>query len=66
VRYLGVSNIYDPEMLEWMIGEARLKLGVVQNRSAITCLYNKGRINEMAGRWYEGNGWDWDSESPSP
>lgn len=29
---LGVSNIYDPTLLEWLIGEARVKVGVVQNR----------------------------------
>ena len=32
IRHLGVSNIYDPEMLKWMIAEARVKVGVVQNR----------------------------------
>lgn len=32
VHMLGVSNCYDPELLRWLIGEARVKLGVVQNR----------------------------------
>ena len=36
VRQLGVSNIYDPEMLRWMIAEARVKLEVVQNRCVVT------------------------------
>ncbi|ORY28133.1 NADP-dependent oxidoreductase domain-containing protein [Naematelia encephala] len=32
VRALGVSNCYDPALLEWLINEARIKVGVVQNR----------------------------------
>ncbi|WVF73172.1 hypothetical protein IAT40_007991 [Kwoniella sp. CBS 6097] len=32
VRHLGVSNIYDPSLLKWLIGEAKVKVGVVQNR----------------------------------
>ena len=32
LRQLGVSNIYDPEELKWLINEARVKVSVVQNR----------------------------------
>ncbi|RXK35721.1 hypothetical protein M231_07010 [Tremella mesenterica] len=32
VRTLGISNIYDPTLLQWLINEARIKVGVVQNR----------------------------------
>ncbi|WVR07834.1 hypothetical protein IAU60_004877 [Kwoniella sp. DSM 27419] len=32
VRRLGVSNIYDPALLSWLIQEARVGLSVVQNR----------------------------------
>lgn len=33
VRQLGVSNIYDTKELQWLIGEARVPVSVVQNRS---------------------------------
>jgi aryl-alcohol dehydrogenase-like predicted oxidoreductase len=29
---LGISNIYDPKLLEWLLGKVRVKVGVVQNR----------------------------------
>ncbi|WVQ84879.1 hypothetical protein IAT38_007042 [Cryptococcus sp. DSM 104549] len=32
IRALGVSNCYDPALLQWLIGEAKVKVGVVQNR----------------------------------
>ncbi|WWC64426.1 uncharacterized protein I303_107036 [Kwoniella dejecticola CBS 10117] len=32
VRHLGVSNIYDPNLLSWLIERGRVKVGVVQNR----------------------------------
>lgn len=32
LRQLGVSNCYDPKTLEWLIGQARIKVSVVQNR----------------------------------
>ncbi|EIW71809.1 hypothetical protein TREMEDRAFT_67967 [Tremella mesenterica DSM 1558] len=32
VRTLGISNIYDPTLLQWLINQARIKVGVVQNR----------------------------------
>ncbi|AAW45715.2 conserved hypothetical protein [Cryptococcus deneoformans JEC21] len=53
IRHLGISNCYDPLLLQWLIDsvaeysskhqeEPEVKVGIVQNR------------------WYEGNGWDWD------
>lgn len=55
IRHLGISNCYDPLLLQWLIDsvaeysskhqeEPEVKVGIVQNR------------------WYEGNGWDWDGK----
>lgn len=32
VGRLGVSNIYDPDELAWLIAEAKVPVSVVQNR----------------------------------
>lgn len=32
LKTLGISNIYSPSLLKWLIGESRVKLSVVQNR----------------------------------
>lgn len=32
LRSLGISNIYSPSLLKWLIGESKVKLSVVQNR----------------------------------
>lgn len=40
VLNLGVSNIYDPKELEWLISQAREPVKVVQNRwDPIICLH---------------------------
>ena len=73
VRQIGVSNIYDPEMLEWMIGEAKVELQVVQNRyvvvwQSLSRMKDKSRllIRLIGIRWHEGNGWDWESRCRDP
>ncbi|WVW85982.1 hypothetical protein I302_108020 [Kwoniella bestiolae CBS 10118] len=32
IRYLGISNIYDPKLFLWLIERVGVKIGVVQNR----------------------------------
>ncbi|WVQ81533.1 hypothetical protein IAT38_003657 [Cryptococcus sp. DSM 104549] len=32
IRVLGISNCYDPDLLQWLIGEAHVKINIVQNR----------------------------------
>jgi diketogulonate reductase-like aldo/keto reductase len=32
VRMLGISNCYDPNLLQWLIGEVTVPISVVQNR----------------------------------
>ncbi|KAJ9123217.1 hypothetical protein QFC22_001411 [Naganishia vaughanmartiniae] len=44
IRHLGLSNIYEPDLLRKIIEFATVPVGIVQNR------------------WWEGNGWDWESE----
>jgi diketogulonate reductase-like aldo/keto reductase len=34
IGQLGVSNIYDPAELMWLMGKARVPVSVVQNRYA--------------------------------
>ena len=42
---LGISNCYDPKLLEWLVSKARVKVGVVQNR------WYEGNGFDWRGEW---------------
>lgn len=51
IKSMGISNIYSPSLLRWLIAET--------NKSASDA--GGIGISIIQNRWHEGNGWDWES-----
>lgn len=55
VRHLGISNCYDPLLLKWLIDSVAEYSSKHQEEPEV-------KVEIVQNRWYEGNGWDWDSK----
>ncbi|KIR25287.1 oxidoreductase [Cryptococcus deuterogattii 99/473] len=54
VRHLGISNCYDPLLLKWLIDSVAEYSSKHQEEPEV-------KVEIVQNRWYEGNGWDWDT-----